>query len=81
MTTKQGREELAATIGLRAVGKALRIYYRNGKPARILLTDRKGTKFCVLSIDKSTGVIYHHISDGSNNLDRAESQWDLIDYK
>lgn len=54
-------------------------YYRNGKPARVLIEDRPDTLFCILSIDMSTGVIYYHIKGGHNNLNKFESQWDLFE--
>ena len=58
----------------------MKVKYRNGREARILIENRPKTKFCILSIDMETGVVYHHIEDGSNNLDRAKSNWDLINY-
>jgi len=50
--------------------------YRNKQPAKILTTSRPNTAFVMMSMN-SEGVVFHHLECGANNLNKAESPWDL----
>lgn len=53
------------------------VIYHNGQIGRCLCTDRPNTAFHIMTMGND-GALYHHTTQGHNNLDQTESAWDII---